>query len=136
MPLVTELQVRFSECDPLGHVNNAVYYTYMETARTELFRMLDPDMDVNDWKLIVASTSCEYKAQATFAQWLQITTEIERIGNSSFTVLHRIMDRDSGKLIAIGRAVLVHFDYRKQRSMPLTAEMRRSLETLLAVPKE
>lgn len=136
MPLVTELQVRFSECDPLGHVNNAVYYTYMETARTELFRMLDPDMDVNNWKLIVASTSCEYKAQATFAQWLQITTEIERIGNSSFTVLHRIMDRDSGKLIAIGRAVLVHFDYRKQRSLPLTTEMRRSLETLLAVPKE
>ena len=43
MPLVTTLQVRFNECDALGHVNNAVYYTYMETARTELFRMLDPD---------------------------------------------------------------------------------------------
>ncbi|MGI6126908.1 MAG: acyl-CoA thioesterase [Planifilum sp.] len=136
MSLVTTLQVRFNECDPLGHVNNAVYYTYMETARTELFRMLDPAMDVNNWKLIVASTSCEYKAQATFAQWLRITTEVERIGNSSFTVLHRITDRDSGKLIALGRAVLVHFDYREQRSRPLTPEMRRALEGLLVTADE
>ena len=93
-------------------------------------------MDVNNWKLIVASTSCEYKAQATFAQWLRITTEMERIGNSSFTVLHRITDRDSGKLIALGRAVLVHFDYREQRSRPLTPEMRRALEGLLVTADE
>ncbi len=88
MALSTTLQVRFNECDGLGHVNNAVYYTYMETARIELFQMLDPEMDLNNWKLIVASTSCEYKAQAAFAQWLKVTTEVERIGKSSFTVLH------------------------------------------------
>ena len=136
MPLTTTLQVRFNECDGLGHVNNAVYYTYMEAARMELFRMLDPDMDIKNWKLIVASTSCEYKAQASFAQWLRITTEIERIGNSSFTVLHRISDRDTGKLIAVGRAVLVHYDYQKQQSRPLTPEMRRTLETLLVTADE
>ncbi|MDR6226009.1 acyl-CoA thioesterase [Desmospora profundinema] len=130
MSLSTTLQVRFNECDGLGHVNNAVYYTYMETARIELFRMLDPKMDLHDWKLIVASTSCEYKAQASFAQWLTITTETERIGTKSFTLRHRILDRDSGHLIADGRAVMVHFDYPSQKSVPLTEEMVRILESI------
>ncbi|PTX60311.1 acyl-CoA thioester hydrolase [Melghirimyces profundicolus] len=130
MPLTTTLQVRFNECDGLGHVNNAVYYTYMETARIELFQMLDPEMDLNDWKLIVASTSCEYKSQASFAQWLKVTTEAERIGNSSFTLLHRISDLKTDELIAVGRAVLVHYDYRRQRSLPLTKEMRNTLQSL------
>ncbi|MBX6395826.1 MAG: acyl-CoA thioesterase [Alicyclobacillaceae bacterium] len=130
LALSTTLQVRFNECDGLGHVNHAVYYTYMETARIELFRLLDPEMDVNNWKLIVAATSCEYKAQARFAQWLKVTTEIERIGTSSFTVLHHITDAHSGTLIAVGRAVLVHYDYQQQKSVPLTPEMRAVLESL------
>lgn len=130
MPLSTTLQVRFNECDGLGHVNNAVYYTYMETARIELFQQLDLDMDLQNWSLIVASTSCDYKAQATFGQWLTITTETEKIGNKSFTLLHRILDRDSGQLIAQGRAVMVHFDYHQQKSTPLTPEMVQTLETL------
>ncbi|MFC4076297.1 acyl-CoA thioesterase [Salinithrix halophila] len=134
MPLTTTLQVRFNECDGLGHVNNAVYYTYMETARIELFQLLDPDMNLNDWKLIVASTSCEYKSQASFAQWLTITTEIERIGNSSFTVLHRILDQQTEELIGLGRAVLVHYDYRKQKSSPLSKEMVKTLQSL-ALPQ-
>ncbi|MCS1352332.1 thioesterase family protein [Mechercharimyces sp. CAU 1602] len=129
--LTTEIQVRFNECDGLGHVNNAVYYTYMETARMELFSKLDPQMDVKEWRLIVASTSCEYKAQARFSQWLTISTQVERIGNSSFTVIHHIRDRDSGELIAIGKAVLIHFDYKEQRSTPLGERERAILTSLL-----
>jgi acyl-CoA thioester hydrolase len=130
MPLSTTLQVRFNECDGLGHVNNAVYYTYMETARIPLFQMLDPEMNLQDWKLIVASTSCEYKAQASFAQWLTITTETERIGTSSFTLRHRILDRDSGVLIADGKAVLVHYDYQAKKSVPLTEKMVQTLQSI------
>lgn len=134
MPLSTTLQVRFNECDGLGHVNNTVYYTYMETARIELFQMLDPEMDLKDWKLIVASTSCEYKAQASFAQWLKVTTEVERIGKSSFTVLHRISDLQTDEEIAVGRAVMVHYSYHEQKSLPLTPEMRRALQSI-ALPQ-
>ncbi|SDC25838.1 acyl-CoA thioester hydrolase [Melghirimyces thermohalophilus] len=130
MPLTTQLQVRFNECDGLGHVNNAVYYTYMETARIELFQMLDPEMNLNNWKLIVASTSCEYKSQASFAQWLKVSTEVERIGTSSFTILHQINDLKTDELIAVGRAVLVHYDYQKQRSVPLTRDMKKTLQSL------
>jgi acyl-CoA thioester hydrolase len=130
MPLSTTLQVRFNECDGLGHVNNAVYYTYMETARIPLFQMLDPEMNLQDWKLIVASTRCEYKAQASFAQWLTITTETERIGTSSFTLRHRILDKDSGTLIADGKAVLVHYDYQAEKSVPLTEKMVQTLQSI------
>ncbi|SDX39254.1 acyl-CoA thioester hydrolase [Marininema mesophilum] len=130
MTLNTTLQVRFNECDGLGHVNNAVYYTYMEAARTELFQLLDPEMDLNNWKLIVVSTSCEYKAQASFCQWLTVTTEIEKIGTSSFTVRHQILDRQTEELIAIGRAVLVHFNYQEQKSNQLTPLMIKTLQSL------
>lgn len=119
--------IRFSETDALGHVNNTVYFVYFEAARSELFRIFVPDMNTAQWKIIVASSHCDFKSEARFGQTMVVSTFIQKIGTSSFTVGHEIHDEDTGTLIAQGSAVLVHYDFTSKKALPLTAEHRAQL---------
>ncbi|GMA64975.1 acyl-CoA thioesterase [Alicyclobacillus fastidiosus] len=120
------IQVRFSECDGLGHVNNTQYLNYMEDARIDVFRLFNPSLSLDKWNLIVASTRCDFLAQVTYAQQLTVTTWIPRIGNSSFSVHHAIQD-ESGAWVARAEGSLIAYDYEKQCAMPIWEEARAAL---------
>lgn len=122
------IRVRFSECDGLGHVNNAVYFVYMEEARTDLFQLFNPSLDLNKWNLIVASAQCQFRKQAAYAEKLEVVTFLSKIGNSSFTVDHLIRNA-SGETVAEGQVVLVYFDYEQQRSAAIPEAIREQLKS-------
>lgn len=124
MSTTNEIKVRFSETDLLGHVNNASYFVYLEEARIEFLRDILPDKKRS---FVVVSVKCDFIQQAYFDQRLIIHTSIVEIGNTSFTLVHEIKDKESGQLIAKGQSVVVHFNIEKQKSEPLTAEMRERL---------
>ena len=115
-----EIVVRFGECDPLGHVNNANYFTYQEEARTEVFRLFNPDLKMREWNLIVASTRCDFLQKITVHTW------IGRLGNSSFEVEHAIQN-EQGQWVARGKATLLGFDFATKTAVPLTEEIRAKL---------
>ncbi|GMA49457.1 thioesterase [Alicyclobacillus contaminans] len=121
------LVVRFGECDGLGHVNNGTYYTYMEDARMDLFRLFNPSLDLQRWNLIVASTRCDYLQQVTYAEQLTVYTWIPHIGNSSFVVDH-VIANERKEWVARGQATLIAFDYQTGKSIPLWNEVRAALE--------
>ncbi|GIM47131.1 thioesterase [Collibacillus ludicampi] len=127
----TNIRVRFSETDALGHVNNTSYFIYFEEARTDLFRYFVDDLDTSKWNLILASTSCDYKKQARFGQELYVTTEVTKIGNTSFTLYHEIRDAKDESIIATGTAVLVHYDFSTERPVPLSDQQRKKLSSLM-----
>jgi acyl-CoA thioester hydrolase len=119
-----EIKVRFSETDMLGHVNNASYFVYLEEARTEFLRDM---LIANKKSFVVVSLKCDFIQQAYFDQRLIIHTSVIDIGNTSFTLVHEIQDKESGQLIAKGHSVVVHFNPEKQKSEPLTEDMRKWL---------
>ncbi|WP_018130651.1 acyl-CoA thioesterase [Effusibacillus pohliae] len=121
-----ELTVRFSECDGLGHVNNATYFTYMEDARTDLFRLFNPSLELRSWNLIVASTRCDFLHQVAYAETLTVFTWVSRLGNSGFDVEHAIQNQ-AGVWVARGRATLICYDYQAQKPLPLWPEVRSAL---------
>ncbi|GAX90670.1 acyl-CoA thioesterase [Effusibacillus lacus] len=122
-----QIRVGFSDCDALGHVNNAKYYTYMEEARTDIFRIFNPSLDLANWNLIVASTRCDYLEQVKPAETITVISWIGKLGNSSFTVEHALRNQE-GNWVARGQATLIHFDYPAQKSAPIPAEARQQLE--------
>ncbi|WAH38073.1 acyl-CoA thioesterase [Alicyclobacillus dauci] len=128
------LQVRFSECDGLGHVNNATYFNYMEDARIEVFRMFNPSLSLDKWNLIVASARCDFLAQVTYADHLTVYTWVSHIGNSSFTLDHAIAN-EQGTWVARGQAALIAFDYTTQKASPITPEVRAQLASHGAAPE-
>lgn len=110
------VKVRFSETDALGHISNISYFIYLEEARTELFADLGFGRDINNWKIILASASCDFVSQGYYNQKLVVQTAVSRIGNSSFQVVHEIKDAESGELIAKGQASAVHFNLKPKKA--------------------
>lgn len=124
--LETRIRVRFGECDGLGHVNNAVYFTYMEEARTEMFRWFNPELDLRAWNLIVAGARCDFLKQVGFSEELVVFTWISRVGNSSFTVEHALRNA-KGDWTARGQAAMLAFDFAQERPVPLWEDVRLRL---------
>jgi acyl-CoA thioester hydrolase len=120
------LQPRFSETDCLGHINNAVLPVWLEEARTDLFRLFNPSLAMKTWNLILRKYEVDLIAQIWREHPVEVITSIEKIGNSSLTVLQRV--RQNGQEVAVGRTVLVHFDYGTARSVPIPEEIRALLQ--------
>lgn len=125
------VKVRFCETDALGHISNISYFIYLEEARTDFFAELGFGRDLNNWKIILASISCDFISQGYYDQKLIVLTEVSRIGNSSFQLVHKIKDAESGQLIAKGQADAVHFNFDTQKSEDLPEDKRQQLERYL-----
>ena len=79
-----EIEVRFRDCDALGHVNNAVYLTYLEQARFAHWQRLTGVSGIPR-SFILARVECDYRAQATAGERLVVRLHVAAVGNSSFT---------------------------------------------------
>jgi acyl-CoA thioester hydrolase len=131
---VREIVVRFSECDGLGHVNNGTYFDYMEDARIDVFRLLNPSLDLHTWNMIVAATRCDFLQQVTFAETLTVYTWFSKIGNSSFLVEHALCNAQ-GDFVARGQATMLAYDYETKKAKPLWDEVRQQFEAHRIAPE-
>lgn len=119
------LQPRFSETDGLGHINNSALPVWLEEARFEIFRIFNPSLSMKTWNLILRKYEVDFIAQIWREHPVEVLTSIEQIGNSSLTVIQRV--RQGGRDVAVGRTVLVHFDYEAARPAPIPPEIRELL---------
>lgn len=123
MKHISELRVRFSDTDMLGHVNNASYFTYMEEARCRFVE----DIGLRDVPLILASAKVDFRAQTFYGEHLLIETWVPRIGTSSVDMANRILRKETGEVVFEGVAVIVFFDYNTQKSAPIPDPIRTEL---------
>lgn len=128
MAFETKVKVRFCETDALGHISNISYFIYLEEARTDFFIDLGFGADLDDWKVILASAKCDFVRQGYYNQKLKVVSEVQRIGRSSFTIVHKIQDAETGELIANGEASAVYFDFKEQKSETIPDNLRKMLE--------
>jgi acyl-CoA thioester hydrolase len=126
--LVVPVSVRFRDCDALGHVNNAVYFTYLEESRFRWFRDVFGENGFAKHSIILADVRCSFRAPATHGEILDIGIRVERIGRSSFSHRYRIEAQKDRRLIAEAESVGVGFDYATQASRPLGDDFRQAVE--------
>ncbi len=122
------VQVRFRDCDPMRHVNNAVYFTYLEQARFAYWREVMNMPHDDERSFILARAECDYKSPALPGESLDVWIRAASIGRSSFVFEYEIASGDDGRLVAVARSVQVMFDYTANRSIPVTAELVATLE--------
>ncbi|MCA9940375.1 MAG: acyl-CoA thioesterase [Anaerolineales bacterium] len=126
-PFTYHLEVEFRHLDPMGHVNNAVFFTYMESARVRYFtKFFELGTSPLDMPLILAEASCTYKSPAYFGEELTVGVAITEFGNRSFRMAYRI-DGDEDRLIARGTTVIVMYDYSVGRSVPVPEEFKQAV---------
>jgi acyl-CoA thioester hydrolase len=123
----TELEVRFRDIDALRHVNNAVFFSYLEQARARyLMEILGLDM-VAGLPMILASVHLDYRSPIQFGERVTIDTRVDWVGTSSISMTHRMTVGDEYRLAAESTTVLVSYDYATARPQPVPDDWRARL---------
>ena len=120
------IPLRWSDVDELGHINNALYLTYLEEARINYFR------EVLNWNwkengLILAKSLIDYKAPLYAENILSIYTRCSRLSTKSFDIEYLLMNEKQQE-IATALTVQVVFDYKTQLSVPIPDFIRAKIE--------
>ena len=123
-----ELEVLFRDCDPLGHVNNAVYLTYLEAARFAWWRNTFGAQGLKEHGFIVARVEIDYRKAALPGDRLLVRLRVEDIGRSSFKVGYEILNARTRELVAEAKSVQVAFDYTQGKAVPISTILRAKLE--------
>ena len=126
--LVAEVPVRFSDTDVMGHVNNAVYLTYLETSRVEYIRRVFDIVEPKDYGVIVARVEIDYKSPVFHHETVLVGCRVSEIGGSSITMAYRLEDKATGRLIAQAQSVMVAYDYILGRPTRVREEWRVKME--------
>jgi acyl-CoA thioester hydrolase len=121
------LAVRFRDCDAMGHVNHAVYFTYLEQCRLTFWRELTGTPSPHT-RVIIARAECDYRAPAHFGDELDVSLNVAAIGRSSFTLVYEIARAADARLVANGKTVMVSYDYAASQTVELPAATRELLE--------
>lgn len=123
-PFVYRDTVRFRDLDGMGHVNNAVFLTYMESARIAFLSSLGAGHNPQV-SLILARAEADFRAPIAFGQNVEVGVRISRVGTKSFDLEYEI--QADGQLAAEGKSVLVGYDYERGASVEIPAEWREWL---------
>lgn len=117
--------VRWRDMDSFGHVNNAKYVSYLEEARIRWLVGV-PDLDMKGPVLpVVVNTNVNYRRPIVWPDDIVVELFVERLGNSSVTIGHRIVDqKDEGILYSDGNVVVTWMDTRTGKSAPLPDAVR------------
>ena len=127
------IEVRFRDCDAMGHVNNAVYFTYFEQARAVMAETLGLRRELAQAGLgvILAHASCDYKAQVVFGDQVDVGMRTVALGRTSFTSEFEALRVRDDAVVAVGKAVQAVFDYDAGRTMPIPDGLRAKLAALM-----
>jgi acyl-CoA thioester hydrolase len=120
-------EVTFRDLDVFGHVNNAVYLTYVENARIGYMRDVLGIESLDDLLVIVANVNIDFRSRASLGETLDVGARVSRIGTKSFDMEHEVRGPD-GRLVAAASTALVTFDYRGDSTMPVPELWRERIE--------
>nr|HET6902216.1 thioesterase family protein [Ktedonobacteraceae bacterium] len=154
------LQIRFRDLDPLAHVNNTVYFTYYEEARSYYFNRLDTWLkewpsreehqevesivshpphnpriqtrpDGSHYGLLVKEITCTYVLPLVRSDTVEVGVRVVHVGRTSFVMEHRIRDvNEHERIFATGRSVMVWCDYLTGRPYPVPSSLRYAFEQM------
>jgi len=110
-------RVRFRDCDAMGHVNNAVYSTYLEESRIGVLGGLT--------EFILARVEIDFRSELRLGDEVEVRTRCARIGSKSFDLEHQIAV--GGRVVAEAKSVLVAYDYRLGESVAVSDDLRSRL---------
>lgn len=127
MTFRTTMDLRFRDIDPMGHVNNAVYATFLEQARARYYdAVLGEDLVGVD--TVLARQCIDYERPIALDQGpVEVTVDVRELGRSSLDLASDIV-RGDGELAATAEVVQVAFDRETGRSRPIPDAWREAIE--------
>lgn len=121
---VLPIQIRFSDVDQFGHMNNSVYFSLYDLAKTTYFRDVFGEQDWNKMAVVIANINANFLAPVFFSDNLVIETAVIHLGNKSFTLLQRVVNPESGMVKCECRTVMVGYNIATNEPVPIPLEYK------------
>ena len=122
--------VRFSDLDPLGHVNNNAIGQYFENARAALFMEVTPEWPRRDRLFVLARIAMDFRRELHMPADLRIGTAVLRLGHTSLILGSALFHGEDG--IAYAETVSVFIDNTTRKPVEIPNELRSILERYMA----
>lgn len=121
-------QIRFSDVDQFGHVNNSVYFSLYDLAKTTYVKeVLSGRMKWNEVGIVVANINANFMSPIFFMDNVNIETATVELGNKSFILMQRAVDAESGVVKCECRTVMVVYDLKTQTPMQMPDEYKQAI---------
>jgi len=124
------LPIRWGDMDGMGHVNNTVYFRYMEQARISWIDTLLPRVAGRAAGIVIANASCNFRRAMTYPGTVEVRLFVGPLGGSSLPTYYELRVDDDPLPYADGAAVVVFIDAQKQTPVRIPQPVRNLLEAL------
>lgn len=126
--ITTPIQIRFSDIDGMGHVNNSVYWNYFDLGRVEyLQQALGDDFEARDETVVLVHVEADYKIQTKLKDSIAVRTRVVGIGERSIKMRQEVVDTTNGEVRVSSYSVLSGFSKRTQQSVLIKPEWREKM---------
>jgi acyl-CoA thioester hydrolase len=131
-PVVVELDVAWGDMDSYAHVNNVVYFRYFEAARIAFLDRIGwlRSREESGPGPIMASTQARYRRPLAYPDHLWVGARLLEMKEDRVTIAHRIVSRKLNAVATEGQVVVVSFDYRTGKKVPIPEAIRTAVEQL------
>ena len=127
-----DIEVRFRDLDAMGHVNNAVYFTYFEECRKYFSKKVFQVSDPSEFTFILAHIQCDYLKPVELGDRIKLQMWVKGMGTKSFSFRYRLVNFiDDAVIYATGESVQVCYNYKENKSIEVPIEMKKKLSVYL-----
>lgn len=124
---ILPIQVRFSDVDMMGHVSNTIYQNYYDSGKVHYFDKVLPDLDYINIGVVGASIKIDYLKPIYMKTRILVETRVAVLGHKSLTIEHCLVDELTGELLSTCSAVLVCYDLKEKKSIPIPGHWRKNI---------
>lgn len=133
-PVIVDIPVAWGDMDAFQHVNNTVYFRWVETARIAYFSRvgMDASMKKDGIGPILHSTSCRFRVPLTYPDTVSVGARVTGMDEDRFTIETAIVSEQHARIAAEAQAIIVMFNYRTGGKTPIPASIRHRIAELEA----
>lgn len=122
------MQIRFTDIDMLGHLNNNIYLQFMDLAKIDYFEnVLGRRVDMSHLNMVVVNVEIDFLSATFFGEQVEVWTQTTHIGNKSLRLEQRVVESSTREIKAVARTVMAGYDAATNHGMAIQPEWRRAI---------
>ena len=126
---VVEINIEWGDMDALQHVNNIEYFKYFQVARVAYFEKIDSDSVLGETRIssILASTQCKFIYPLFYPDSISVGVRVDSMADQYFTMKYEVVSHNHQRLVAVGDAKVVAFDYTNNTKTLIPDDVRNTI---------
>ena len=124
----TPVQIRYTDYDMQGHINNSIYFNFFDTAKMDYFKKVrGNNMHWEDVTVVIANMNIDFYSPTRYFENVAVETQTTHLGNKSLTLVHRLVNTDDHQVKCVCSTVMVYLDPKTQQPAAIPQYWRQAI---------